>query len=273
MVFFIVKTVVAAYLLLVCAMYFLQDRIIFPAGRDVYRTPGAYGWPYEDIVLPVQGRTTHGWYIPGEPSRGVILFSHGNAGNVADRLESAAIFRRLGFDVLLYDYGGYGKSTGRPSESRCYADVRAVWRFLTEERRIAADRIVLFGESLGGAAACDLATEVAPAAVVLQSTFLSATRLARELYPFLPARWLLRHKFDNASKVRHIACPILIIHSPEDDIIPYHHGRELFELAREPKAFLEIHGGHNDALFVSEAVFEEGIATFLEPLFKRPDSR
>jgi len=183
-----------------------------------------------------------------------------------------AIFRRLGFDVLLYDYGGYGNSTGKPSEGRCYADVRAMWRYLTESRAIPAERIVLFGRSLGGGVSAQLATEVAAAGLILESTFLSAPRLAQEIYWFLPAKYLLWDKFDTAGKVARIESPVLIVHSPEDDIVPYHHGRDLFELAPEPKAFLEIHGGHNEGYFVSGPIYENGLKRFLDSLFAEEDS-
>src|SRR5690606_31346087 len=114
-------------------LYAVQTRLIFIATREIHRTPGAYHWPYEDVTLGVGSETTHGWFIPAaKPAPGVILFSHGNAGNIADRLESISIFRDLGYDVLAYDYGGYGKSSGTPSEARCYEDIRAMWRYLTE---------------------------------------------------------------------------------------------------------------------------------------------
>ncbi|MBN2311655.1 MAG: alpha/beta hydrolase [Candidatus Hydrogenedentes bacterium] len=243
-----------------------QRAAIFPAGGSVWRTPAAqpFRWEFEDLQFTVDGCTTHAWFIPAARSRGAVLFSHGNAGTIADRLESVEVFHSLGLDVLIYDYGGYGRSTGRPSEARCYEDGRAMWRYLTETRGVAPGRIVLFGRSLGGGIATQLATETQAAGLILESSFLSTCHVAREMLPFLPARLIIRHRFDNAAKVGEAGCPVLVIHSPDDEIIPFHHGRELFELAKAPKTFLEIRGGHNEGFLVSEPEYPEGLAAFFD---------
>ncbi|MCP4643150.1 MAG: alpha/beta hydrolase [bacterium] len=262
---------VAKYLVPIAAGLFLlilfgQNKVIFPAGGSMWRTPGdqPFGWAYDDVMLSHDGHATHGWYMPVENPRGTILFSHGNAGCIPDRLESVAVFRALGFNVFIYDYGGYGRSSGRPSEKRCYADIRAAWRFLTEEQGVAPESIVLFGRSLGGGPTCQLATEVQPAAVILESAFLSVRKMANDMMPILPVTLVIRTKFDNADKIQRIACPILVVHSPQDDIVPYAHGRGLFELANEPKTFLEIQGNHNDGWYNSGRLYLEGLAVFLE---------
>ncbi len=245
-----------------------QGKMIFPATREVDRNPlDTYGWAYEELYFSVMGHTTHAWFVPLEDAKGTILFSHGNAGNIADRLESVGSLRALGFNVLVYDYGGYGYSTGRPSEKRCYEDIRAMWRYLTEERGLDPAQIVLFGRSLGGGMTTQLATEVAPAAVVLESIFLSTRHIAREMMPWLPVGPFIRHVFDNASKVTDITSPLLMIHSPDDTVIPYHHGQELFRRASEPKQFLEIHGDHNDGFVLCAELRRETIAAFLAPFF------
>ena len=242
--------------------------MLFPASRHVWRTPGnaPFNWKYESVTLEVAGEKTDAWYIPVENAKGTILLSHGNGGNIADRMEHYAMLRDLGYDVFSYDYGGYGNSTGKPSEKRCYADIRAAWRYLTETRGIPVNKIVLYGESLGGGATCDLATEVQPRAVILQCTFLSVTKMAKEIFPFVPVRLLLRHNFDSESKIKNIHAPILIMHSQGDTIIPYRHGRGLYELANEPKTFLELRGDHNDCIFTSEAAYREGMQRFLDSL-------
>lgn len=247
----------------------LQHWIIFPATREIYRTPADFGWEYEELLLDVGNERTHGWFIPLENARGVILFSHGNAGNIADRLESIELLRRLGFSVMAYDYGGYGRSTGRVSEERCYADIRAVWRELTETRGVPPERIVLFGRSLGGAVTADLAREVQPAAVVLESTFLSVPDMAREIFPFLPARWIVSIRFANKDKVADIHAPLLIVHSPDDRVIPYRHGKELFARSRAPKRFLEIRGDHNEGFALSMDAYLQGWEDFLAPILPR----
>lgn len=252
------------YAVLALLLYVGQERLLFIPTHDIYRTPASNGWRYDELELRVNGEKTRGWFVYGpQPSRGTMLFSHGNAGNIADRLESIGILRGMGFDVLAYDYGGYGLSTGHASEQRCYADVRAMWRYLTEEREIPPEKIVLFGRSLGAAVSCDLAAEVSAGAVIIESTFLSVPAMAQRLYPIFPSRWLAHIQFDNAEKIRHIDEPILVVHSPEDTIIPYAHGRRLFELASGPKRFLEIHGDHNDGFWRSGTAYTDGLDAFL----------
>jgi len=257
--------VLAAYLLVGGLLYLVQGKLIFPGGRVIGRSPAdaPFGWEFEDVVVSVGAHETHGWFIPAEGRRGTVLFSHGNAGTIADRLESVEVFHSLGFDVLIYDYGGYGRSTGRASEKRCYADVRAMWQHLTKDRGVAPDEIVLFGRSLGGGATTQLATEVRPGGVILESSFLSTARVARDLLPIFPSKLFIRHRFDNAAKIGQIGCPVLIVHSADDDLIPFHHGKGLFERANEPKTFLEIHGSHNDGFFVSGALYRDGVGEFL----------
>ena len=246
----------------------LERMLIFPATRDIDRDPGVFGWEFEDVYLPVKGGETHGWWIPLEGARGTALFSHGNAGNIAGRLESIGLLRGLGFSVMAYDYGGYGRSTGSPSEVRCCADARAFWRYLTEVRGIAPGQLLLFGRSLGGAVTCDLASEVTPQAVVIESTFTSIPDIAREMVPFFPAR-LLRTRFANKDKIGLLSAPLLMVHGREDSMIRFHHGEALFALAPEPKTFVEIHGDHNEGFVLSKAIYLAAWEEFLAPLFPR----
>lgn len=254
--------------LLLGRAYFLQDNLIFPRSRDIYRTPGdaPFQLEYKDIYLNVNGMKTHGWLVPLENARGYALFSHGNAGNIADRLESILLLRRMGFSVLAYDYGGYGYSEGQPSESRIYADVEAMWQYLKSDLGIAPEKIVIFGRSLGGAAAVHLASKVQPAAVVLESTFTSIPDVVRGL----PLGFLLapciRHEFPSLAKIKDIHAPLLVIHSPEDDVIPFSHGRMLFEAANEPKTFFEIHGSHNDGFVLSMESYMQAWNQFISPI-------
>lgn len=253
---------------LFAAMLFLfQGRLIFPASRVMDRTPATFGLAYEDVNIDVGEHTTHGWYVPLENHRGVVLFSHGNAGNLSGRLESIQLLRSFGFSVLAYDYGGYGHSTGRPGEQRCYADIRAMWDYLVRDRGIPEGEILLFGRSLGAAPTADLATGVAPGAVILESAFLSTPDIAKDNWLFRPLTWLIRHRFENKTKVAHIERPLLFIHSPDDEVIPYAHGRALFERATAPKTFLEIRGGHNIGFVESMAIYRPGWEAFLTPIF------
>ena len=267
----VVLVLLGGYVAVGAIIYLAQERLLFVATKDLYRTPEANGWDYLDVLCEVDGERTTGWYIyAASPARGTLLFSHGNAGNMADRLESISIFRDLGFDVLVYDYGGYGESTGRPSEQRCYNDIRAMWRYLLEERGIPEKRIILFGRSLGAGPACQLATEVEAAAVVLESAFVSVPEMASKLYPLFPVSKLVKHRFDNGSNIGRIRSPLLQIHSPDDTLIPFHHGQVLFEKAPEPKTFLQISGDHNEGFWMSGPLYTGGLESFLGPLLESP---
>jgi len=244
-------------------LYLAQDWLIFPASPDVFRDPSSEGWPYENVELTVAGETTEAWYLPMDNAPATVLFSHGNAGNLANRIEAIRCFRELGLSVLAYDYGGYGNSTGKTSEARCYADARAAWQWLTEEAGVAPANIVIAGRSLGSAIAARLATEVNAAAVILESTFTSLPDMAWRQYPFYPMRWLVRHRFDTLALMSEIKEPVLIVHSPDDDIVPYDMGQTLFDAANPPKSFLEIVGDHNHGFMAAGAGYTEGLRAFL----------
>ena len=257
--------VLVGYLAAASALFLAQRRVLFQTSRDLYRTPAENGWPFEDVWRDVGDERTHGWFIPAlaEKSKGVVLFSHGNAGNIADRLESVAIFRGMNYDVLVYDYGGYGHSTGAPSEKRCYEDIRAMWRYLVENRGAAASSIVLFGRSLGAGPTCQLATEVEARAVILESAFRSVPRMAQDLYRIFPGKLLTRDRFANEDKVGRLRSRVLFVHSPDDEIIPFAHGKWLFEHASEPKKFFEIHGRHNEGFWRAGDFYVSGLNAFL----------
>jgi len=259
--------VVAAYAGLMLVLYLFQARLVFypETGRGIVATPAQVGLPYEDLRLTTSdGVSLHGWYVPAAQPRGTVLFLHGNAGNLSHRLDSLQMFHRLGYATLIFDYRGYGGSSGTPSEPGTYRDAEAAWRHLTEERRIPPCRIVLFGESLGGAVASWLAARQKPAALVIASGFTSVTELARHFYPYLPVRWLVRIRYDTVKNLRAVAAPVLIAHSPDDDIIPFEHGRLLYQAANPPKRLLELAGGHNDGFIFMRAAWVEALRDFLD---------
>lgn len=241
-----------------------QDRLLYFPERELALTPRTYQLDYEDISLSAEdGVRLHGWFVPAPRSRATVLFLHGNGGNISHRMEKIAIFRKLGLDVLIVDYRGYGKSEGSPEEQGTYRDARAAWKHLTEARALPAARIIIYGESLGGAVASTLAAEHAPRALIVESSFTSAADLGQELYPWLPVRWLSRHRYDGRAAIARVRAPVLVIHSRQDEIIPFHHGEKLFAAANEPKRFVEIRGGHNDGFLTSGAQYVEGIDAFL----------
>lgn len=253
----ILGVLAAAYGGLSLWLFVFQSNLVFypETGREISATPDQIGLPYEDIHLKTSdGISLHGWHIPAVQPRGTVLFLHGNAGNISHRLDSVQMFQRLGYSTLIFDYRGYGNSSGKPTEEGTYMDAEAAWRHLTEQRHIPSCRIVLFGESLGGAVGAWLAARQKPAALVIASGFTSVPDLGQQLYPYLPVRRLARIRYDTRESLRSVAAPVLIAHSPEDDIIPFEHGQALFAAANPPKQFLELAGGHNDGfIFMREA--------------------
>lgn len=255
------------------ALYVWQAGIIFLPSREVSRRPADLGWPYEEVWLDVGRHRTHAWFIPADGEAvGTVLFSHGNLGCMSDNLENAAVYREIALNVMLYDYGGYGMSTGKPSERRCYADARAAWDWLTRTRGIPSDRTVLVGRSLGSGPTCRLGTEVVPAAVVLESAFPSVAFFVKEEYPWFPTA-LLWHRFDNAAKIARITAPVLFVHGSEDRETPIEPVRDMYERAPEPKWFIELRGGHGSAYIVSREEYQDGLKTHLLPLVQDGEKR
>lgn len=248
-------------------VFLFQSYLVYypQIGREVAGTPEAYGLAYEDVQIATEdGEKIAGWWVPSRKPRGTVLIFHGNAGNISQRLDYLRMFNRLDYSVLIVDYRGYGKSTGSPSEEGTYRDARAAWRHLTRDRGIAAADIVLFGESLGAAVASWLAVRHPPRALILHSAFTSAPDLGSQVYWFLPVRLISRFSYDNLSNLASVKAPVLIIHSREDDIVPYAHGERLYQAAREPKQFLALRGGHNDAFVFMREEWVRALGEFLE---------
>ncbi len=259
-------TVAAVYGLIVAIAFLTQRSMLYlpnMPGRELTASPANIGLGYDDVSIKTDdGVTLHGWYI-GAPSSRVLLFFHGNAGNISHRLASIRQFASLDLSILIIDYRGYGASGGRASEAGLQLDAEAAWRHLTETRNVSPDDIVIFGRSLGGSVAAWLAARRQPAALIVESAFTSVPDIAQELYPWLPARWLSRQKHATREYVRSVHCPVLVIHSRDDEIIPYHHGESIFEAANEPRAFLALEGGHNEAYVLDEQRYLAGIRSFL----------
>ena len=194
---------------------------------------------------------------------GTVLFFHGNAGNISHRLDSIVIFHRLGLNVFIIDYRGYGQSEGKITEKGTYRDAEAAWNYLNHTQGISGKQIIIFGRSLGASIAGWLANKHTPAALIIESGFTSVAAMGQRFYPFLPVRWLTRFKYDTKQYVKNVSCPVLVAHSIDDEIIPYEEGREIFQAAPGPKQFLEMQGGHNDGFVVSGAVYVEGIKSFI----------
>jgi fermentation-respiration switch protein FrsA (DUF1100 family) len=197
---------------------------------------------------------------------------HGNAGNISHRIEYLTMLSRLGYASFIVDYRGYGKSSGTPSEQGTYIDADTAWHYVATTRGVPSNRIALLGESLGGGVAAWLACQRRPGALVLASTFTSALDLGAEAYPFLPVRLLSRYRYDSRACLARLQVPVLIAHSPQDEIIPYRHGRALFDAAHAPKAFLEMRGGHNEGFLFSDPAWVRALGAFLDRHLADPGS-
>ncbi len=266
----VLATVYAALLIVV---FLFQSRLVyFPdIGRESSATPRDAGIEYEEVRLDTgDGESLHAWFVPAAQPRGTVLLFHGNAGNISHRLEYLLMLHRLGYSSFIFDYRGYGKSSGRPSEQGTYRDAEAAWRYLTVTRNIEPRRIALLGESLGGAVAAWLASRQRPGALVLASVFTSVPDMGAEVYPFLPVRLLSRFDYNTRAYLKNVEAPVLIAHSREDEIVPYRHGRALFEAAREPKTFLEMRGGHNDSFLFSQEAWASELGAFLDRYVGNP---
>jgi fermentation-respiration switch protein FrsA (DUF1100 family) len=265
-------TLVGGFVLICAAFYGLQGRLVWFPARDLNVTPALLRLPFRDVTLATRdGVALHAWYLPAEAARGALLFCHGNAGNIGDRLDMAARLHGLGFSVLLFDYRGYGKSEGAPSEEGTYLDAEAAYDWLAHERAGSGAPIVAFGESLGGAVAIELARRRPLAGLITQSTFASLPELGAALYPWLPVRLLARIHYASIEKVAEVRCPWLLMHSRRDELIPFAHAERLFAAAtaaaqaaaRPPPRRFEIAGGHNDGGFLASSEGEAAVATFL----------
>lgn len=259
----IILIIAASLILFFFGVRFLEyESLYYPMPKIEY-TPKAIGLEYEDVRIKTSdGVRISGWFVPSESSRAVLLFCHGNGGNISHRLDKISMLNRLGVDLLMFDYRGYGASEGRPSEEGLYLDAEAMYDYLIQEKNVPSGKIVGYGESLGGAVIIDLASRRNVAGLIIESSFTSVRDMARKIFPFVPG-FALKTRFDSLSKIKDIGGPKLILHSIEDDIIPYKQGRTLFENAQEPKEFAEMQGGHNDAFLVSKDVYLSAIDSFV----------
>jgi len=267
----IVKRVViyaaTIYGAVVLILFLVQSQIVYQPNiptRKIIATPASIGLDYETIRLTTEdGLTLHGWFIPAQKERAILLFFHGNAGNISHRLDSIKIFNELGLSTLIIDYRGFGQSEGEPSEEGTYRDAKAAWRYLTDDRQVPSNKIVLFGRSLGGAIAAHVGAGHNAGGLVLESAFTSLPEIASDIYWFFPARWLTQMEYNTKAALQSISSPVLVIHSPEDGLVPYSHGKELFETASNPKQFLKLRGGHNGGFLQDRKLYLQGLDRFL----------
>ena len=260
-----IACIVYAGIILLVAIF--QSRLVYFPSREINTTPDKAGISHE----PVRFRTEDwidlsGWYIPAPNACETILFCHGNSGNISHRIETIKIFHRLGLNTFIFDYRGFGESEGSPGEEGTYRDAEAAWNYLTETLHKAPQDIIIVGRSLGGAIAANLARGRQSKGLIIESSFTSAPAIGRKFFPFLPVGLITRFVYSTDKYLKEVNCPILIVHSSDDDLIPFEFGKSLFESAPEPKQFLEISGGHNNGFYTSGKIYEEGIKEFISGL-------
>jgi uncharacterized protein len=275
---------VIAYAIACFLLYCQQHKSIFFPSSVIEKTPLVYDVPFEDVWLPVKVdrkkieakiEQIHGWWMDNPNSNGkVLLYLHGNTLNIAANLYAATGYYKAGFSVLLIDYRGFGKSQGSfPSEARVYEDAETAWNYLVKQQKIPASQIYIYGHSLGGAIAIDLAVKCPEAAgLIVESTFTSVSEVitARKLFPLFPVDLLLTQRFDSIQKVPKLKIPILVIHGTEDETIPVFMGKKLYADAPQPKEIILVSGAnHNNVGEIAPSQYAKAVQSFLQVVRKK----
>ncbi|MBF0446011.1 MAG: alpha/beta hydrolase [Magnetococcales bacterium] len=251
------------YGLLAAYLYFSQNSQVYHPPKGHIETPKEWGVEYETVLLKSADYTLTNWWIPGGDENPVVLFFHGNASNISETQDYVKLFHSLGLGVFLLEYRGYGLSEGHPSEKGTQADAEAAWQFLQDKKNLPASQIIFYGHSLGGGVATGLAVKHPPAKLIIEGTFTSVPDVAAEIYPYLPVRLMAHIKYPNLERIKQIKVPLLIIHSDQDDIIPFSHGEKLFAAANKPKTFYKAHGSHHSGFSSAGAESLEVLKKFI----------
>lgn len=236
-------TLLVVYAGIVAGMYLLQRQVLYYPAKSGMTTEMLGAWGIEEIFLTAaDGIRLQAWWLSGEEGLPVLIYYHGNAGNLENRLDKLAAFRNAGFSVLALSYRGYGKSEGSPHEAGLYMDAWAALDYVQREKGVDLQRVMLYGESLGSGVAIQMATEYALGGVVLEAPYTSVVRRGAEIYPWLPVKYLMKDQYNSIGKIAQVKAPLLIFHNETDHVIPIRHGRALFAAANEPKQAYWLNG-------------------------------
>jgi len=229
------------------------------------------GLPLEEVWIPVdEAVTVFGWFADAGQNRPVLLWCHGNAGNVSHRLENIRQLLQRNISVFIFDYRGYGRSTGVPTEAGLYQDALASYDYLIHQQRISSERLILFGRSLGAGVAGEVAVQRPSAGLIVEGAFPSIQAMSDHYYFGLPARWVMDLDFNLAQKVRALHVPVLVIHGEQDSIVPIALGKKVFDAAHEPKQWYVVSGAeHNNVPFVGGELYYREIGTFLQRVLSK----
>jgi fermentation-respiration switch protein FrsA (DUF1100 family) len=245
----------------------LEERLIFYPDKSIEATPAHFQITFEDVFFPTtDGIRLNGWFVPYPRAEHTLVWFHGNAGNISHRLENIRLLHeKVGVNIFIFDYRGYGRSQGEPSEEGTYKDGAAALEYLRSRQDIDSGKLIFFGRSLGAAVASELARQYECSALILETPFASIAHMARVAFPVLPIAPLLSARYDTLEKVRHIKSPLLVIHGDRDEVVPYNQGKEVFAAAPEPKEFYTIAGArHNDTYIIGGDPYFAVLKNFIE---------
>jgi fermentation-respiration switch protein FrsA (DUF1100 family) len=246
--------IAAGLVVAVLVIRVLENRFIYlpPRYPEGFADPASYGLRLEEVWLTTEdGLRLNAWFLPAPESPNVLLVFHGNADNIGFGLERFRVLARLGVNVMALDYRGYGRSEGTPDEAGIYLDAEAAYRYLTEVRGFQPKHVVLYGHSLGGAVAIQLASRHECGGLIVESSFARGREMARRVFRIPLLGYVLRSRFDSLAKIKQVRCPILIVHGTRDEVVPFSMGQRLYQAAPEPKMFFPIEGaGHSDVFLM-----------------------
>jgi fermentation-respiration switch protein FrsA (DUF1100 family) len=240
---YLITIVVLAYVAWGLVLLLMQPKLLYRPVREVLLTPRGLGLDFEEVAFQSDDAVTlSGWYVPARNAPCTVLFCHGNGGNIMHRLDSVNLFHDLGVNCFLFDYRGYA---------------RAAYDWLVRDKAVPAEQIILFGRSLGGSIAARLAGRVRVRALVVESAFTSYPDIGAKFYPYLPVRPFARFSYNTQAYLREVRCPVMVVHSRDDELVSFEFGTRLFAAANEPKQFVEVFGSHNDGFLVSGDLYKE----------------
>lgn len=248
------------------ALRWFESRSLYVPTRTLDASPRDVGLAYEDIEFVAEDNVRlHGWWIPHPAARGTILYCHGNGLNIANRVELCRDLHSLGVNVFIFDYRGYGRSRGRPTEQGTYRDARAAYEVVRAKYDDADNPpVIVYGASLGGTIAAQLALDKPVRAAIFESSFTSAVDVGERLFPWLPVRLIAKFRYEAVKRVPHITVPKLFASSREDQLIPFELGKALYEAAAEPKQFYELRGSHDEASWNQTPAYWSALSAFID---------
>ncbi len=262
----LISLILFAFIVFVFFVRYLEATGIFYPSRTVNSTPADINLNFHDIYFKTSdGIKLNGWFVLADENAPTVLFFHGNAGDIGDRLEKILLLNHLKANIFIIDYRGYGRSEGRPSEAGLYRDALGAYDYLIEQRNISPQKIVVYGTSLGGVPAIDLASQKEIGGLIIESSFSNAADMCRIIYPFIPT-FLLQSRMDNVGKIKNVKAPKLFFHSQSDEIVPMELGRKVFDKAKEPKRWVSLKGGHNVSCEESKETYRGALKEFLEDI-------